>query len=89
MESIDIMSFPSSSTVNLQQTIAASTSDAGQEAIVPHHPITCASELHFYEDGSFGCEHITVPPNDGRTKQALTHSIAILILEEAVRKFKD
>lgn len=69
----------------LQQVIAAATAD-GYDA-VPHHPITCQSKLYFNEDNSFGCEHVTVPPDNLRTKRALHHSIASLIIEEAVRKF--
>ena len=80
--------FPTSNPTSLQATIAAATSEAGVEPTAPHHPITCQGKLCFNADNSFGCEHVTVDPNDYRTKQALTHSIAILILEEAVRLYK-
>lgn len=69
-----------------QQSIASATADNVVE-VVPHHPITCLSKLYYNEDGSFGCEHVTVPSDDARTHRALNHSIACLILEEAVRQF--
>jgi hypothetical protein len=69
----------------LQSTISASTSaDGGQ--YIPHHPITCTSKLFFEEDGSFGCEHTVVPPDDPRTAACLRHSIALMIIELAFEK---
>lgn len=69
-----------SGTNQLQSTISASTS-TNDSNIHPHHPITCTSKLYYEEDGSFSCEHATAPPDDVRTKQCVTHSIALLIIE--------
>lgn len=73
--------FPADINVSgFQSNLAAATSDSGQ-TYVPHHPITCQSELHFDEEGSFSCEHTTVPPDDSRTKRVLIHSLASLVIE--------
>ena len=69
----------------LQSTLASSS--ASGEIIYPHHPITCTGTLRYNEDDTFECDHMKVGADDARTKQCLTHSVAILILEEAVRKF--
>jgi hypothetical protein len=68
--------------VNLQATLAA-TSATGiwDPQVQPHHPITCASVLHYHEDGSFCCEHSSAPPDDLRTQYCLDHSVALLLLE--------
>lgn len=55
--------------------------------IHPHHPLTCATELRLNEDMSMECDHSKAAPDNVRTRAAVTHSIAILILEEAVRRF--
>ncbi len=64
----------------LQSTISAATSGSGPE-IVPHHPITCTGRIYYDEDGTFRCEHATAPPDNTRTQQCVTHSIALLIIE--------
>ena len=71
----------------LQSTIAAATSSSPTAgSIYPHHPITCVNgELYYDEDGTFSCEHAKVPPDDQRANQAVTHSIALLIMEEAFK----
>lgn len=70
----------------LQTTVAAATSGIGKlPPHVAHHPIACADKLFFEEDGTFSCEHYSVPPNDERTKACLIHSIALLIIEEAFK----
>lgn len=71
--------------INLQATL--SSSSAMGDLIEPHHPITCTGQLVYAEDGTFACDHATVPPDDERTVYCLQHSIAILIIEEAVRRF--
>ena len=68
--------------VGLQATLAASSQTA--EIVSPHHPITCVNgELRYEEDGTFSCEHATVPPEDRRTQYVVQHSIALLILQLA------
>lgn len=68
--------------VGLQATLAASSQTP--EIVSPHHPITCANgELRYEEDGTFSCEHASVPPNDARTRHVVQHSIALLILQLA------
>ncbi len=70
---------------NLQSTISAST--ASHTPHYPHHPITCTSKLFYEEDGTFGCEHTSVPPDDLRTGECVRHSVAILLLELAKEKY--
>lgn len=69
---------------SLQSTIAAATSHSANEAVSPHHPITCISgDLFYEEDGTFRCEHAKAPADDIRTQQCLHHTLAILIVELA------
>lgn len=70
-------------TAQLQATLSAASADNSLPSVMPHSPITCSSKLFFYEDNSFGCEHVTVPPDDKRTQAILRHSIALLIIELA------
>lgn len=64
----------------LQSTISAATS-TGDSSIHPHHPITCTGHLAYDDDGTFRCDHATAPPDNVRTQQCVTHSIALLIVE--------
>lgn len=72
------------SNINLQATLSAASATP-PPAPLPHHPITCQSELRYEDDGAFACEHATVPPGDTRTQACITHSIAMLIIELARR----
>jgi hypothetical protein len=68
--------------INLQATLSASSAMSPPEgAIIPHHPITCTSDLHYDDDGTFGCTHADVPPGDLRTQFCIDHSIALLLIE--------
>jgi hypothetical protein len=68
--------------INLQATLSASSAMSPPEgAIIPHHPITCTSDLRFDDDGTFGCAHTEVPPGDLRTQFCIDHSIALLLIE--------
>ena len=69
-----------SSASQLQSTISAATSGSGSE-VNPHHPITCTGNIYYDEDGTFRCEHATAPPDNARSKQCVSHSIALLIIE--------
>lgn len=72
--------------INLQATLSASSAGAGSWE--PHHPITCTGELEFdTEAGEFRCPHLGVPIGEERTVYALQHSMAILIIELAVRAY--
>lgn len=71
----------------LQDTLAASSVVLGGERPLPHHPITCSGHLAYQEDGTFACEHTQVGPDDERTQHSLNQSIAVLLLEEARRRF--
>lgn len=78
---------PPGSTINLQATLSASSAMPPPEGYpIPHHPITCGGELRYAEDGTFGCEHAEVPPGDLRTRQCIDHSLALLLIELAVRE---
>lgn len=68
---------------SLQATLAACSSNSSYKMVVPHHPITCNSELRFDEDGMFSCEHINMPADDERTQACLIHSVACLLIELA------
>lgn len=72
--------------INLQATLAANSSTAGPqqeliEAGLPHHPITCNTELTYDEEGRIGCTHGQMLDEDSRTKAAVIHSIVILLFE--------
>lgn len=72
----------------LQSTLAASSAAAGHPMVSPHHPITCHSKgLGYDPTEGLWCDHVQVGPDDGRTRDALTHSIGILILEMAHKEF--
>ena len=52
--------------------------------ILPHHPLSCVgARLALHEDGTLACDHAITWPHDARTKRAVDHSIAILIIELA------
>ena len=68
--------------INLQATLSASSAAGPWETFVlPHHPITCGSELRFEDDGTLECAHSTAPPGDIRTQFCLDHSVALLLIE--------
>jgi hypothetical protein len=67
--------------VNLQSTLSTSSVIEQGEPVRPHHPITCPSELTLEEDGTFSCEHASVPPGDVRTQLCLDHTVALLLIE--------
>jgi hypothetical protein len=68
--------------INLQATLSASSAMSPPEGVsIPHHPITCTGSLSYDDDGTFGCEHATVPPGDIRTQFCIDHSIALLLIE--------
>lgn len=66
----------------LQSTIAVASA-TGSQSPFPHHPCTCSGGLWYNEDGSFGCDHVKMPPDDPRTQACVNHSIALLLLELA------
>lgn len=67
--------------VSLQSTLSTSSVVEQAEPTRPHHPITCATKLRLEEDGTFSCEHATVPPGDVRTQLCLDHTVALLLIE--------
>lgn len=73
---------PGQISINLQATLAAS-SHGHKAHYIPHHPITCGTDLRLYEDGGLSCEHLTVV-DDPRTRECIDHSIAILLIELAL-----
>jgi hypothetical protein len=68
---------------SIQPALAAASEASRWSARVPHHPIACCGPLWFYDDDRFACEHVTVPPDDPRTKAALNLTVAVLLLELA------
>lgn len=76
--------------VNLQSTLASGTADNSLvgEMTGIHHPITCsAGNLYFDEDNTMRCDHSSAPADNPRNQAVLDASIAILIFQEAVKKF--
>lgn len=72
--------------INLQATLATSSAGLDGDVIYkPHHPITCPSRLFYHEDGRFECEHGGVAPGESRTQACIDHSIALLLIELAVK----
>lgn len=76
----------SSSTLfkDLQTALSAFSQLSTDPKVEPHHPITCSSTLRYEEDGSFNCPHAEVTADNPRLVAVLNHSIAILILEQAM-----
>lgn len=72
------------SSPQLQSTIAAATASSVAD-VFPHHPIVCSDKLYYEEDGTFRCEHAVSPPDNVRTQQCLTHSMALLLIELAMQ----
>ena len=70
-----------SGAANLQSTLSSSSVVEQSEPIRPHHPITCPTELRLEEDGTFSCDHASVPPGDVRTQLCLDHTVALLLIE--------
>lgn len=73
-----------SGTTQLQSTLAAATA-SGTSDILPHHPITCTDAIFYDEDGTFRCKHATAPADNLRSQQCVTHSLALLLIELAMK----
>lgn len=50
-------------------------------AVRPHHPVTCADNLRYEEDGVLMCDHATAPADDRRTQFCLHYSVSLLLIE--------
>lgn len=71
--------------INLQSTLSAST--VNSEVFLPHHPITCTTDLQFHEDGSLECAHVRTGEGDPRTQSCLNSTLAILLFELVHERF--
>ena len=71
--------------MNLQATLSSTSvlSNDGASSVDPHHPITCSTELRLEPDGTFACDHASVPAGDERTRFCLNHSVSLLLIELA------
>jgi hypothetical protein len=71
--------------MNLQATLSSASATTNDQTPVarPHHPITCSSHLRLEPDGSFMCDHASVPADDQRTRFCVNHSLALLLIELA------
>lgn len=69
--------------VSLQAILSSATAGVSDPAVLPHHPITCQTELTFDGDGRLCCAHAAAPPGECRTQSCLVHSVAILLIELA------
>lgn len=67
--------------VVLQSTLSLMSAESNGPVVLPHHPINCIGELA-YDGETFSCPHAKVV-DDARTKSAVRHSIAMLILQIA------
>lgn len=87
-DKIKVMMFGGTNQNNsLQSTLSAASTDSTLSPVYPHHPLTCSDKLYFNEDNSFGCEHVTVPEDDPRTRFALKSSVATLIIELVYERY--
>lgn len=68
------------SSINLQATVASSSSGVG-EPVPGHHPITCHGSMWYTEENVLQCEHAATAPDDLRTQACVIHSIVILMFE--------
>lgn len=71
---------------NLQATLSAASAGVGPQ-VLPHHPITCTDELCFDGENRLSCPHAKTETDDARMLSAIRHSIAVAIIEEAVRLY--
>jgi len=80
------MYVPAAADMNLQSALSAANPPTDPPPR-PHHPIMCREELLWLaDDGTFGCEHAQVPPDDRRTRGCIDQSVAILLIELAVER---
>jgi hypothetical protein len=71
--------------MNLQATLSSSSAGHNEATadVRPRHPITCSTQLRLEPDGTFTCDHASVPADDRRTRSCLNHSLALLLIELA------
>jgi hypothetical protein len=67
----------------LQATLSSASAGSSDETTQPHHPINCSAELRLEPDGTFSCDHASVPAGDQRTRSCVNHSLALLLIELA------
>lgn len=75
--------------LNLQGTLSSATADTVLAGTIkgPHHPISCSGQLYIDEDNGIRCDHATAPPDNPRNQAIFDATIAILLFEEAYKKF--
>lgn len=76
--------------MNLQSTLSSTTTDSSLAGTIkgPHHPISCATGgLFLDEDLTMRCDHSSAPPDNPRNQAIFDATIAILLFEEASKKF--
>jgi hypothetical protein len=71
------------STLQTTLSSASAGSSDGATVVRPHHPINCSTELRLEPDGTFSCNHASVPGGDERTRFCVNHSLALLLIELA------
>lgn len=86
------MAFYPSSAIGLQSVLSQGSSELSLVAIDQlsgsHYPMTCTGEvLRLEEDGTLACEHSVATPGHPRNQAVIDASIAILIIELAVRDY--
>jgi hypothetical protein len=52
-----------------------------EDAVRPHHPVTCSDNLRYDDEGRLECDHASAPPDDLRTRFCLHYSVSLLLLE--------
>ena len=71
---------------SLQGLLAENSLVAAGGDVWPHHPITCFGGPLAY-DGRLVCDHAVAPKGDPRTRAALNHTVAVLLMELARERF--
>jgi hypothetical protein len=79
------VTFRGSAERTLQATLSSASagSNEGPAVVSPHHPINCSTQLRLEPDGTFSCDHASVPGGDDRTRFCVNHSLALLLIELA------
>jgi hypothetical protein len=70
---------------NFQAALATTSADplSMLSGTLPHHPISCGSDLAYDEDGVMSCPHAKVGPECARNQLILNASAASLLFEMA------
>lgn len=80
----------SGSSLGLQSILSQGSSESSlvSEYSGPHYPICCTGEIiRLHEDGTLSCEHSSAGPDHPRNQVVIDASVAILLIELAVKEY--